>query len=265
MALTVHHLRRSQSERIVWLCEELRDLFPDFKYEVVIHQRDPFSALAPAELRTIHPAGTAPIMVDETQETKIVLAESQAIVEYIIQIYGQGCFCIQPTSLDYANYLTWYNFANGSFQACLTRVGTIDMLVKMFRRMQGASSRPSTASSDSAGEEQDSGTQLAKLAESFAKRGTHHLAMIDARLGEARYLAGDSFSAADLMTVFSLTTMRGFRPFSLAEYPNILRYLGQISKRPAYLRALERAEPGMKPMVGAEVEMFDFGVLRELA
>lgn len=90
----------------------------------------------------------------------------------------------------------------------------------------------------------------------------NHLDMINARLSQAKYLAGSTLTAADVMTVFSLTTMRGFYPYSLREYPNILRYLSEIAQRPAYIRAFQRAEPGMKPLIDAETETFDFAVFK---
>lgn len=253
--VTVHHLRRSQSERIVWLCEELRDVVPEFTYELVIHERDPKTARAPSSLGELHPAGTAPILVDETRIPRQVIAESQAIVEYLVQVHGRGQhFNVMPWRSEYAEYLSWLSFANGTLQANLTKMGTIDLLIKGFKNMRTARSQENEAL--------DPIKDLKSLAELFGERLGHHFDMIDDRLRSVRYLAGEMFTVADIMVVFSLTTMRGFYPFDLSKRVNILRYLQHITARPAYVRALQLAEPGMKPMVEPVVKIFDFAVFR---
>ena len=103
--LTVHHLGISQSERIVWLCEELGIL-----YELKRYDRDATTRLAPAEYKALHPMGTAPIVTDGS----VVLAESGAIMEYIIGKYGQGRLAVGPDKPNFADYLFWFHFANGS-------------------------------------------------------------------------------------------------------------------------------------------------------
>jgi len=96
--LTVHPLRRSQSERIVWLCEELR-----LDYTLKCYVRDPATMLAPAEYRALHPMGTAPVITDGD----VMLAESGAIVEYIIARYGDGRLAIPPAHPEFSQYLFW--------------------------------------------------------------------------------------------------------------------------------------------------------------
>ena len=103
--LTVHHLRISQSERIVWLCEEL-----SIPYQLVNYERDPLTRLAPANYKALHPFETAPVIVDGS----VVLSESGAIIEYIIARYGQGRLSVRPEAPNYADYLFWFHFANGS-------------------------------------------------------------------------------------------------------------------------------------------------------
>ncbi|MEO6625422.1 MAG: glutathione binding-like protein, partial [Burkholderiaceae bacterium] len=76
---------------------------------------------------------------------------------------------------------------------------------------------------------------------------------VDKRLAEVPFLAGQELTAADIMTVFSLTTMRLFRPYDLSRWPNILAYLQRIGERPAYQRAMQKAEPDMTPLLGASV------------
>jgi glutathione S-transferase len=103
--LTVHHLNVSQSERIIWLLEELELL-----YELRVYQRDPSTQLAPVELRSVHPIGSAPVLCDG----EIVLAESGAIIEYVLSRYGDGRLTVPVTSLQYPDYLYWFHYANGS-------------------------------------------------------------------------------------------------------------------------------------------------------
>src|SRR5919108_4689978 len=108
--LTVHHLCRSQSERIVWLCEEL-----GLDYELKRYERAPL--LAPPEYKALHPIGTAPVITDGD----VVLGESGAIIEYILAKYGKGRLARRLGHPEFANYLYWLHFANGSFQALLHR------------------------------------------------------------------------------------------------------------------------------------------------
>ncbi len=103
--ITVHHLGVSQSERIVWLCEEL-----DIDYELKLYPRDPETMMAPESYRKLHPMGIAPIISDD----ELVLAESGAIIEYIITRYGKGRLAVAPDHKDYADYLFWFHFANGT-------------------------------------------------------------------------------------------------------------------------------------------------------
>ena len=103
--LTVHHLGVSQSDRIVWLCEEL-----GIPYELVRYERDPATKLAPPEYRALHPIGTAPVITDGD----LTLGESGAIIEYVIRKYGNGRLALGPESPHFADYLYWFHFANGS-------------------------------------------------------------------------------------------------------------------------------------------------------
>ncbi len=110
--LIVHHLGRSQSERIVWLCEEL-----GIAYELKHNARDPVTMLAPPEFKALHPIGSAPVITDGD----LVLAESGAIVEYIIARHGGGRLALAPSHPDFADYLYWFHFANGTLQPTMAR------------------------------------------------------------------------------------------------------------------------------------------------
>src|SRR5262249_43975708 len=98
--LIVHHLGKSQSERIVWLCEEL-----EIPYELKRHARDAVTMLAQADYKALHPIGSAPVIVDGD----LVLAESGAIVEYIVGKYGNGRLTPPPGHPDFAPFLYWFH------------------------------------------------------------------------------------------------------------------------------------------------------------
>jgi len=102
--LTVHHLGISQSDRIVWLFEELR-----IPYELIRYERDPVTRLAPESYKALHPAGTAPVITDGD----LVLGESGAIIDYIVARYGNDRLTLSADHPDFAHYLYWYHFANG--------------------------------------------------------------------------------------------------------------------------------------------------------
>ncbi|MCK8785701.1 glutathione S-transferase family protein [Roseomonas sp. NAR14] len=211
--LTIHHLGVSQSERIVWLCEEL-----GVPYALKLHRRDPVTILAPAELKALHPIGAAPVIEDDG----VVLAESAAVMEFIMARYGDGGLARRYGDADFAPYLYWFHFANGTLQPAMGRCMILERLKlpadnKVLAAMRG------------------------RLEKAFG--------LVEARLGEVPYLAGEAFTAADIISVFSLTTMRTFLPVDLAPYPNIRAYLQRIGGREAYRRAMAKGDPGMTPLL----------------
>jgi len=207
--LTVHHLGKSQSERIVWLCEEL-----GIPYELKHTARDSRTMLAPAPYKALHPIGSAPVIADGD----LVLAESGAIVEYIIAKHGNGRLALGAGHPDFAQYLYWFHFANGTLQAGMGRL-------MMLNRLKLDSDNPVLV------------TSKARVDRAFD--------LVDARVREAEYFAGKDFTAADIMMGFSLTTMRYFQPYDLGRCPNIVKYMARIGARPAYRRAMEKGDPGM--------------------
>ena len=211
--LTVHHLGRSQSERIVWLCEELA-----LPYELKRYERDPVTLLGPPALKALHPLGTAPVIT----EGDLVLAESGAIIEYLLARHGDGRLTPAVDADEFPTYLYWFHFANGTLQPSMGRTMSL-------RRLDLAANNP---------------TLLA-----VQGRLKHALTLIERRLGEADYLAGNTFTAADIVTVFSLTTMRLYLPLELSPYPNILAYLQRIGQREAYQRAMQKGDPDLAPML----------------
>src|SRR6187402_69454 len=92
--ITVHHLENSRSQRILWMLEEL-----GLDYEVRLYKREP-SMQAPASLRTVHPLGKSPVMTDGDN----VLAESGAILEYLVEAYGKGRFSPAPGTPERLRY-----------------------------------------------------------------------------------------------------------------------------------------------------------------
>ena len=208
--LTVHHLGISQSERIVWLCEELA-----IPYQLVNYERDPLTRLAPAEYKALHPFGTAPVIVDGP----VVLAESAAIIEYIIARHGKGRLSVRPDAPNYAEYLFWFHFANGSMMP-----------------VQFAGAIKPTA-------DESPRTRISR------ERCERTWKMVEARLGEVPYFAGPEFTAADIIMVFVLTTMRAFVPRDISGNPNVLAYLQRIGARPAYRQAMQKGDPTLKPLL----------------
>ena len=207
--LTVHHLGRSQSERIVWLCEEL-----EIPYALKCYTRDSVTLLAPPDYKALHPAGTAPVISDGD----LVLAESGAVVDYVIAKYGNGRLKLSPDDPDFAAFLFWFHFANGTLQAQMGR----NMILN---RLNLSSDNP--------------------VLQATRGRVDRSFDLVNARLGEANHLAGREFTAADIMMGFSLTTMRYFMPYDIGRCPNVVRYLARIAQRPAYRRAMEKGDPGM--------------------
>lgn len=207
--LTVHHLGMSQSERIVWLCEEL-----GVPYDLKVYDRDAVTRLAPPEYKALHPLGAAPVI----QDGDVLLAESGAIVEYIVARYGKGQLVLAPNHPDFAHFLYWFHFANGTLQPATGRnmiLGRLDLPLD---------------------------NPLIKAMKARLDLAIGH---VEARLAQSAHLAGDELTTADIMAVFTLTTMRNFLPFDLAPYPAIRAYLQRIAARPAYRRAMQKGDPGM--------------------
>jgi glutathione S-transferase len=188
--LTVHHLRKSVSDRVLWLCEEL-----GVPYELRSYDREP-SMAAPPEYKALSPFGTAPVIEDDG----LTLGESGAIVEYICMKHGGGRLILGPDHPDYADYLFWFHFANGSMVPAF-----------MIEHITASASIPAGPS---------------------PTRGERVMAMIEARLGEAPYFAGETFTAADIMLVLPRFAER----IDLDANPNIRAYIERVTARPAWQR-----------------------------
>ncbi|QGN53494.1 glutathione S-transferase family protein [Novosphingobium sp. Gsoil 351] len=206
--LTVHHLRISQSERIVWLCEEL-----GLDYDLKLYNRREDNRLAPDDYKALHPMGIAPVI----QDGDLVLGESGAIIEYIVAKHGGGRLAPGVDDPDFADHLFWFHFANATFMT--------NGMMAIAAQQAGAAEMPPFV----------------------ADRTQKAWAMVEQRLGEADYFGGRQLTTADIMMGFQLTTSRAFNNMSIDALPNLKAYLKRIGERPAYQRAMAKAEPGMPP------------------
>jgi glutathione S-transferase len=199
--ITVHHLNESRSQRILWLLEEL-----EVPYEIKFYWRDPHTKMAPPELRQVHPLGKSPIVTDEGR----AIAESGAIIDYIIRHHGGGRLQPDPSSSAYDDYVYWLHYAEGS--ASLPFV--IDPIAKSF----------------------------GKMATPLQRRVNHELDLnlrfIDHCLGGTEYLLGSELTAADIQMSFVGELAVTFMDASA--YPNLDAWVARFQARPAYQAALER-------------------------
>ena len=210
MTLTVHHLGISQSERVVWLCEEL-----GIDYEFKRYDRRADNRLAPDELKALHPAGMAPVI----QDGDLVLAESGAICEYIDRKYGAENHCPRPDHPDFADHLFWFHFSNGTFM-------TNGMMQLMLSMADAKNPVPGGFVAD-------------RTAKAWKQ--------VEERLGEAEFFGGSQLTLADIMMVYCLTTARMTRAATLDNAPNTSAYLKRIGEREAYQRMWAKCEPDMGP------------------
>ena len=204
--ITIHHLGISQSDRVVWLAEEL-----GLPYELKWYDRGP-DRLAPAEYLALHPAATAPVIEDNGR----VIAESGAIVEYLCHKYGGGRFTVAPQEDNYPDYLYWMHFNN-------------NILSLFFAK--------NVLKAGAHGEEAD------RYASLLERREEGYYGYLDQRLGEVPYLAGPDFTCADIMTVFHLTELPLFGGRTIDDLPNVVAYVKRIEARPAYQKAMAIAGP----------------------
>lgn len=202
--IIVHHLDDSRSQRILWLLEEL-----EIPYAIRHHRRDPKTRLAPPILKEIHPLGKSPVIEDDAR----VIAESGAIIEYLLRHYGQGRLQPSPSSAAYDAYVHWLHYAEGSAMPAL--------IVRLNVARVGNAAAAS----------------LPRLDAEIALQ----LEYIDGALRGHDYILGDDFTAADIQLSFvgELTAAR----FGIGAYPNIAAWVARFQARPAYKAALARGGP----------------------
>ena len=215
--LTVHHLNNSRSQRVLWLLEEL-----GVPYEIVRYQRQP-NMLAPPELRAIHPLGKSPVITHDGN----VIAESGAILEYLVGTYGNGRLIPPPNTPDRLRYTYFLHYAEGSAMFPLLQKLIFGLLPKRAPALM----RPVV------------GLMSKKVLDTMVNpQLAQHKAFWEGELGKSEWFAGDTFTAADVQMSFPLEAASA-RAGLDETYPKCMAFLHRIHARPAYARALEKGGP----------------------
>ena len=216
--LTLHHLHHSRSQRVLWLLEEL-----GVPYEVKAYARQPETMLAPPELRAVHALGKSPVITDGAA----TVAETGAIVEYLVDRYGQGRLRPAADTPEFLRYRYWLHFAEGSAQPQL-------LLKFHVNRILGAATTPA---------EQATARQVLAYTNAATDANLrNNLDFMEAELARSPWFAGDEFSAADVIMSFPVEVSVE-RAGLDASRPRLWNFLERIHARPAYLRARERGGP----------------------
>ena len=200
--LKIHHLNNSRSQRVLWLLEELA-----VPYEIVKYQRMSPVPLAPPELKNAHPLGKSPVIEDAGK----TIAESGAVVEYIIDVYGKGRMKPRYGSTDYWKYIEWMHYAEGS--------AMLPLLLALYSSMLG----------DAA----------AALKPRVDGEIASNLAYMEAAIAGRQFFVGDDLTGADIMLSF-VVEAAGAR---LEPYAGLVAYRDRLHARPAYKRAIEKGGP----------------------
>ncbi len=217
--ITVHHLEHSRSQRVLWLLEEL-----GLPCEVNRYARDPKTLLAPPELAQVHPLGKSPVISDGD----VTVAESGAIVEYLVDTHGNGRLKPAAGTPEHRRYVYWLHFAEGSAMPPLLMKLVFDKVrsarVPFFIKpvVKGVADQVTK------------GFIAPNLQRQFK--------FMEAELAQRPWFAGDQFSAADIQMSFPLEAGQA-RGGLDARYPKLTDWLQRIHARPAYQRALERGGP----------------------
>ena len=217
--IVVHHLDNSRSQRVLWLLEEL-----GLAYEVKRYERDPETMLAPPSLRAVHPLGKSPVITDGA----LTLAESGAILEYLVERYGNGRLAPAIGTPQHLRYRYWMHYAEGSAMSPLLMKLVFDRIEKakmpffakpvargIARNVKGSFIEPQIA---------------------------QHLDYLEAELGKALWFVGDEFTAADIQVSFPIEGAEA-RAGLDSRRPKLVAFLERIRARPAYRRAIERGGP----------------------
>ena len=204
MALIVHHLNNSRSQRILWLLEEIGR-----PYEIRHHQRDSITNLAPPELLAIHPLGKSPVIEDAGR----VIYESGAIVEYVCERHGGGDFVPARGTDDHVRHLELMHFAEGSAMT--------PILLGLYASRLGDAAAP--------------------LMPRIDEQLESHFRFMESQIGPSGHFIGDRLSAADIMLSFpaEVAVMQG----RAKDKPRLAAFVAAIHARPAWQRALEKGGP----------------------
>ena len=217
--LTLHHLENSRSQRILWLLEEL-----GVNYQIERYERDPGSGLAPASLLKIHPLGKSPVITDGD----ITVAESGAIVEYLVERYDDGSLAPSDDAAERRSYSYWLHYAEGSFMPL--------MIVSLIMSRIEAAPLPFFAKPIARG-------IVNKVRESYLDPNVRrHLDYLNDQLADKEWFLGNRLSAADIQMSFAIEAAE-VRSDLPERYPNLNGYLARMRARPAYQAALQRGGP----------------------
>lgn len=198
--IKLHHLNKSRSKRIIWLLEEL-----GVDYEVIAYQRDSQTFLAPAELKAIHPLGKSPVIEDDG----LVIAESGAMTEYLINKYAADKLAPKIGTPEYVAYSQWIHFAESS--------AILPLLLKMFVDKDGCETNFMAAYAD---------TEITKVISYF-----------DAALEGKTYLVAEQLTGADIMMSFIVEILANNNV--LDNFVHLSRYSKQLHSHASLLKAIE--------------------------
>ncbi|SFX39568.1 glutathione S-transferase [Marinospirillum alkaliphilum] len=217
--LTLHHLEKSRSHRVLWLLELL-----GLDYEFKTYLRDPQTLLAPPALKQIHPLGKSPVITDG----ELVVAESGAIIEYLLQRYGKGRLQQVADDLQgWVDYRHWLHYAEGSLMPVLLMKLVFTQIPK---RPMPFFVKPVAKGISN------------KVLETFVQPNLDtHLAFIEQHLAQHRWFAGDALTAADVQMSFPMLALAARS--DLSAYPHIQAYNQQLLADPAWQRVVQKAGP----------------------
>ncbi|WP_413282614.1 glutathione S-transferase family protein [Vibrio sp. MA40-2] len=196
--ITLHHLNKSRSKRIIWLLEEL-----GLEYQIKPYLRDSVTFLAPPELKNIHPLGKSPVIEDEG----LVVTESGAITEYLIDKYGDGRLAPKRGTREYTEYSQWLHFAESS--------AMLPLLLKLFVTKDGCKTN--------------------FLADYADEETMKVLSYFDSCLSDKTYLVGETLSGADIMMSFIVENL--VNNGTIVHFANLERYAKQLATHPACNKA----------------------------
>lgn len=217
--IVLHHLENSRSQRVLWLLEEL-----GLRYEVRHYKRDKQTMLAPPELRQVHPLGKSPVISDGT----ITVAESGAIVEYLLDTHGNGRLRPEPGTAERRRFSYWLHFAEGSAMPPL-------LMKLVFDRIRRAK-MPFFAKPIARG-------IADQVEKAFIRPNIEaQLKFMNDELSARPWFAGESFTAADIQMSFPLEAAAA-RGGLDDRHPRLQDWLERIHARPAYARALDAGGP----------------------
>ena len=216
--IVVHHLNNSRSQRVLWLLEEL-----DLPYEIKFYERDKATMLAPPELKAVHPLGKSPVITDGDK----TIAESGAIVDYIVSTYGAGRLIPAEGTPERLRYNFWLHYAEGSAMPPLL----MKLIFGVLPERAPFFLKPIVKGIANAAQKGFIDPQL-----------TLHTTYWENELAKSAWFAGPAFTAADIQMSFPVEAAAS-RAGVNEDFPNLMSFLADIHARPAYRRALEKGGP----------------------